>query len=75
MVKARRASTPGDFIFGGVLIALLAAIVGGVVWAGDSGDTPAILVLAIGGVFSQVLLLIGVIGKGVQVGLRAERSR
>jgi hypothetical protein len=68
----RRESTPDSYISSGVVAAVLAGALAGVSGF-DDGD-PGIYIAVIGGVIAQVLLGIGIVAKGVEVGYRAAKS-
>ena len=63
-----RQETPGSYISSGVIMAVFA---GGLSALFGMDTTVGLLILVAGGVAAQILLLIGVIAKGVQIGNRS----
>lgn len=69
--------TPSDYIALGVVLMFVAGILVGLILAGDdenAGEWAIIVGGVVGGV-AQILLLIGIIAKGVEVGNRTSAER
>lgn len=68
-----RGSSPGELIGWGVLLAVVAGGATGALVAIDAGPL-AIVVGGILGLVATIVLTVGVVAKGVQVGVRAAKS-
>lgn len=68
--RERRETTPASLIATGLVLTILTGFLAGA--AGfDDGDAGWAIAL-VGGVVSQVLLWVGIIGKGVEMGMRSQ---
>lgn len=61
-----------DYVLTGLGVSVVAVLAAGVTWQVTS-RLPALAVLAVIGVPGMVMALIGTIGKGVELGIRAGR--
>lgn len=67
-----RRGTPGDYILWAFIIAVLGGVLAGVAYAADEGFGMLAIWLVSG--LSGLVLSIGIIGKGVEIGVRAARG-
>lgn len=70
---ASRQTTATGMIWMGIFVGIVAGAVGGSVWSQEGGESAGLVVLIIGGAIAQIVLLIGIIAKGIEIGNRASR--
>lgn len=63
--KRVRQATPGSYMLSGIALLVVAGVVGGAIGFDETAGVVAAVVI---GTFGQILLLIGIIARGVQVG-------
>lgn len=69
-MSERREGTPNSYIWTGLVLAAVTGVLGG---AAGLDEPAGVMVVVIGAAISQVMLGIGIVAKGVELGTRARR--